>query len=306
MSPATKRLVILSAALIAGTTLTSVHADVKSIEPRFVTVEKDGTPMKCQIGAPFYPVSLLKAGQVLRVDGEDGSWLRADYLPGMTAFVKIDEAAVDTSGKTVQLKQPCRLWAINASGSDRSPWWNLLEHELPQGQPLRVTETITAISGLVSGYIVEAPTQARGYVKADAVRAAHAEEIAAYRKLIPASTPAPVATAASAPAAGSPGPTSAPADPVPPTPVTAAPCEVDVLKARFAKVMAAKDNEQDVTSLIVEFKCKLATLTATAQDKNARATLNQGLNALTLRRDVLAAQKRIRNAELAAAGEINK
>ncbi len=200
---------------------TAAAQQVKAVEPYFVTVTKDNVPMKCADGGIFYAVSILKQGQVLRVDGEGPGWLRTEYLPGIKAYIKAADATADASGKTLKLSRPSRLMAANVQGS--RPWQFLLDSDLPAGTSFTVLETLKGTDGTVEGYLVPAPAQARGYVKSDQVKRATPEEAAAYTK--PASgaatppAPRPQPVKPTTPATGG-DPVPAPTTPPPATPTT--------------------------------------------------------------------------------------
>lgn len=222
--------VLLSAAMPA-------IADIKGVEPYFVVVTNDGVHMKCSDANIYYPVRILKNGDVLKVDGEGGAWLRASYLPGTRAYVKADEVSFDEASKTAKLTRPSKLMAVDARGNP--PWWGLLDSDLPTGTTFPGAEPVKSAAGVVEGYLVPAPEAARGYVRAEATRRATEAEAKAFLPVSsdPApgsSTPAAAATPASAPTepAQAPAgvaptttasqPTTAPAPTPTPTPTTTA------------------------------------------------------------------------------------
>ena len=88
--------------------------------------------------------------------------------------------------------------AANEQGA--RPWWPLLNKDIVAGTSLGVGEPVKSADGVTEGYLVPAlQAAAQGYVRAEQVRAATAEESA---KLAPGATPAttitPVTTAAPA------------------------------------------------------------------------------------------------------------
>lgn len=261
-------------------------ADVKPIDPRFVAVLKDGAPMKCQIGAPFYAVRTLKAGQVLRADGEDSGWLRVEYLPEMLAFIKAADAVPDAESKTVRLVAPSRLTAVSEAGAERGHWWYLLDRELPADSVLQVVESFKGVDGRCYGYLVPAPSQARAWVKADLVRPATAEEIAAYDKgRTDASAPQTANAQTQTPATA---PTAAPT----PAESAANTAELDALRSRFDTAMTKTDNEAEIQAVADAFSRRIESLGSGPEDRRLRAGLERRLEALKLRQDVLAALKK--------------
>lgn len=217
----------------------TAHAEIKAEQPYYVAAVQAETEIKCSDGGAFYAVARVKAGQLLQADGSGGGWVRVKYLPGMRAFVKPEEVQVDATGKSAKLLSPSKLMAASEKLSERSSWWPLLDQPLAPGSMLDVVETLKSANGAVYGYLVNAPSGARGYVRDTTVRKANPDEIAAYEKSIapPAPAPAsaatpspsgtPAATPTSAGNAGAAAPAGTPApgstQPVTPAPVTPAP-----------------------------------------------------------------------------------
>ncbi len=294
-------------------------ADIKDVEPYVVAITKDGSPMKCLGGTPYYAVHVLKPGEVLRVDGEDAGWLRVEYLPGMLAFVKVQEATLEADGKTLRLDRPSRLAAVNTAGNDRGHWWYLLDQELPVGTTLQVTQALTGVNGVVYGYLVVAPLQARAYVKADAIRMATPDERAAYKgrtdlaAFAAAKAAEPAAKTEGTTARNPSGPTERmkeitsmlAAKPSPPEPAAPAPapCDLETLKSRFETAMAQKGDQAEaaIAAAIVDFNRKIDSLGSSADDQRLRALLEQRLRVLELRREVLTSLKGIQR-EVATTG----
>lgn len=292
---------------------------IKSVEPYFTVVTKDNVPMKCADGGIFYAVSILKQGQVLRVDGEGPGWLRVEYLPGMKAYVKAAEATADAAGKSIKLSRPSRLMAANVQGS--RPWQFLLDSDLPAGTSFTILEAIKGTDGSVEGYLVPAPAQARGYVKSDQVRRATPEETAAQTKSEPskpvvdagkseptkpatdtsdqATKPAPDATPAEQTPVAT--PETAPTQPVAavPTPAPEAPKlkvikDLDTLRTLFNNAMQKAGTEEEIKTVIGEFDRTTAALGQTEEDQRVRQALASRREALTLRLEVFEAGKKIR------------
>lgn len=172
--------------LLAG----SASADIKSVQPHFVVVAKDGAAMRCSNAPIYYPVRTLKTGDVLRIDGEGGGWIRAEYPSGTRAYVKADEGSFDAAGGMLKLVKASKLMAANELGA--RPWWYLLDADLPAGMTFSPAEPIRAADGMVEGWLVPAPAQARGYVRAEHIRPATPDEAASYGAPL-AAKPAPKA-----------------------------------------------------------------------------------------------------------------
>ncbi len=177
------RAAALVALMVAGLLPSApATAQVDPVEPYFVTVSRDGVPLKCRDGSPYYAVKNLSSGQVLKVDGQSEGWVRVEYPPGLLAFARPEEVAPADSGKVVKLTKPSRLMAANVAGGERGSWWYLLDADLPAGTSFVVAQTLKNPDGKEYGYLVPAPKQARGYVKREFVRKATTEEIDAYNR----------------------------------------------------------------------------------------------------------------------------
>lgn len=323
------------AGLAVGATFAAAHADVKGVAPYLVVAMQDNTEIKCSDGGAFYPVGRVKAGQVLRADGEGQGWIRVEYAPGMRAFVKVEEAQVDEATKSVKLIVPSKLMAANEKPAERSNWWQLLEQSLPAGSTLTLAEVLKGADGKVYGYLVNAPASARGYVREQAVRRATPDEVAAFERANGPTTPAPAATTpAPTPSAGTtPGtqpaqPTpvnpasTTPTSPVPgtdvvstpsvhsgaPTPPPAAPAvtsaqtqpvpmpqpveDVTLLAEKFDSVMAQGTTGAEIDAVIAEFNRKIAS----TSDANMKQGLNQRVEALKLKKDIIDRSAKVRSA----------
>lgn len=314
-------LTLTAASMLPATTASAQQ--IKSVEPYFVVVTKDNVPMKCADGGIFYAVSILKQGQVLRVDGEGPGWMRVEYLPGMKAYVKAADATADASGKSIKLSRPSRLMAANVQGS--RPWQFLLDSDLPAGTSFAILESIKGTDGSVEGYLVPAPTQARGYVKSDQIRRATPEETAAQTKTEPSKpvvdagkpdtskpTPAPDAgDQAAKPATETTPPAQTPVatpETAPTTPVAAAPTptpeapklkvikDIETLRTLFNNAMQKAGTEEEIKTVIAEFDRTTAALGQTEEDQRVRQALASRREALTLRLEVFEAGKKIREA----------
>lgn len=222
----------------AGASVPLAHAQegIKAVDPYIVVVTVDKAPLRCSNGAAlFYAVRELKAGELLRVNGEGPGWLRIEYTPGMRAFVLASDADADREGKSARLNKPSRLLAVSADNKNK--WWPLdLDADLPAGTSLRIVDTIKTADSVIEGYLVEAPPRARGFVKAEHARRATPEEASKYvgsnaAPAKPAETTKPAETAprptehavAPAPTASNPAPAGTPEGFNPVTPVATQP-----------------------------------------------------------------------------------
>jgi len=156
--------------------------------PQYVIVTENNTQMKAGPGDVHYTVKVLTAGQVLRVDGETDErtlprYLRVEYPPGMSAFVKAEEGVAE--GNVVRLTVPSRLRALNVSGGERGHWWFLLPEDrlLPVGTALPLVDTLMS-EGRVYGYRVPAPPESRGFVRAGDVSPASPEVVERYLQML--------------------------------------------------------------------------------------------------------------------------
>lgn len=179
------RAAILGLAIAAGaanpTAARAQAPQVQAVEPYCIAVNSDSVPLKGGAGLVYYAVAMLKAGQVLRVDGQaPGGWLRVEYPRNLKAFIKADEAAPEADGKTLKLTKPSTLMSVNISGGERGHWWYLIEEAKPAGTTFPLAETLKTPDGKVYGYLIPAPPEARGYVKAESTRRATAQETDAF------------------------------------------------------------------------------------------------------------------------------
>lgn len=177
------RVGVIALVMMTGPALRASAGDFTKVEPYFVVVTRESSPMRCSDGRTFYAVRALKAGEVLRVDGEGSGWLRVEYLPGMRAHIKASELTLSADGKSGSLKVPSRLMAANVESL--RPWWPLLAQgsELEAGTKFVVVEAVKGPDGVVDGYLVEAPAGSRGYVQPEQVRKATPEESAGYTSI---------------------------------------------------------------------------------------------------------------------------
>lgn len=194
-------------------------AQPKSVESYVAIVTRDEVPLRCGAAVLYYPVTNLKAGTLIRVDGEDAGFVRVSYPEGLKAYVKVEDLKLESnktdlaSGETIrgELIKPSRLRAANLNAGDRGSWYPLLDAALDPGTKLTITQIIKGDDGKPSMFAVVAPSQARGYVNRESVRKATPEEAKALSgatEMTP-TTPAPTTTP------GSPTPPGQPLVPAP-------------------------------------------------------------------------------------------
>lgn len=180
------RWVLAALALVAAPAFS--QAQVENVTPFYVAADRDGVAIQCRIGSASYPVKALKAGDVMKVDGQSQSIYRVEYTPGMSAYVKVEEAALEEGGKSLKLTKSSRLMAPNSEGG--VSWWYLLEKELDAGTKLTVQKTVKGPDGKDAGYLVPAPAGSKGYIRRDFVRPATQAEIDRFLgKTSPEATP---------------------------------------------------------------------------------------------------------------------
>lgn len=304
-------------------------ADVKSVPARWVVVDKDGAHLKCSDANIYYPVAILNKGTTLRVDGEGGGWLRAVYPEGLKAYVKAEEGLFDEAAKSVKLTKASKLMAANASGT--TPWWYLLENDLPAGTVFENASAVKAADGSVQGFLVPAPGASRGYIRTELTRKPTDEELAKVQPPAPApvpaptpseSTPAPADTASkpadttsppasteivkidSGPVGGTPAPAPTPGTTTTTTTivtqsnrvtpeVTKRIDDIAVLRDMFDRVLAAADNESEVQTVISEFNRKIDALGTTGEDGRLRRALEDRRGALYLKQEIIETRRRV-------------
>ncbi|HVU63237.1 MAG TPA: hypothetical protein VHC70_04630 [Phycisphaerales bacterium] len=158
-------------------------------------MSSDGA-MRCDTGNIYYNVRTLKAGELVRVDGEGGGWLRVEYPSGTKAYVRADEASFDAATKSVKLIKATKLMAANEGGA--RPWWPLMTNDVAAGTTFAAAEAVRGADGAVDGYLIAAPSGAHGFIRAEQAREATPAEISRASGVVASQ---PTATAASEPAA---------------------------------------------------------------------------------------------------------
>jgi hypothetical protein len=301
-------------------------AQVEPCEPYYVTVKKEGAPLKCRDGTPYYPVKNLAVGDVLRVDGQSPAWVRVEYPAGLPAFAKPEWVQVEPDGKTLKLTKPTRLMAANVEVSQAGNWWYLLDTDLPAGTVFAVTKSLKGPDGKEYGYLVPAPKQARGYVKKEFVEKSTPAEIETFQKA--QGTPAESADAEKPPAVGaapttpsgtappppppSPSPTAAqpseaapeqPGAPAPAVITTAAPvpqpaapatnpnrplAKVEALASLYEEATKKPMEQAELEAAVAEFQRTIDSLGNTPEDEAVRKHLTPYMQVLKMRSDIQA------------------
>jgi hypothetical protein len=188
-TPRAGRLARRALVLAAGVVATLLSPALALGQSRTVSPNTDGVLMRSGNGSSWYEIATLKAGQVLKTDGEVDGWLRVEYPAGLNAVVKNDE--VEVKGDVATLTRRSRLRALSMTNPVLDESFRFVcERELAPGTTLKVVGRIKDRQGVEAGYIVQAPECARGFVLARDMKDAKVEA--------PAPAPAPVPTAAPA------------------------------------------------------------------------------------------------------------
>lgn len=157
-------------------------SDVAAIDPVWVAVTADDTPMRCGDLDRYYAIARFNAGDLLQIDGRSDGWVRVRYPAAVTPYVPAGDAkqaGADAIELTTAsgLRAPSMLMGIGGS------WKSVYDPPLPVGTRLHVVDRETNAAGEVTGYRVEAPAPpavrsfAQGFVRAEAVRNATAVEV---------------------------------------------------------------------------------------------------------------------------------
>ncbi|MEM7754849.1 MAG: hypothetical protein AAF297_04335 [Planctomycetota bacterium] len=164
---------------------------IQAVEPRWVIVLEDETPLRCGDFDRFYAVAQLEAGEPLRLDGQSDAWARVIYPESLTALVSARDAEVvgsdDQGRRLVRLVRPSKLRAANISPNVgvAGSWRSVFKTALPVDTRLVVVENIRNGNGDVEGYRVLPPRDPEvvphlphAYLALDAVREASLFETA--------------------------------------------------------------------------------------------------------------------------------
>ncbi len=158
------------------------EAQTAPVEPYYIAVTGNDVYLRSGPGNVWYAVGRANTGDMLRVDGEDFSWLRVAYPENVPALVSAEDADFDRARNVVVITKPTRLKARNIHGSTpRESWKNLLERPVAPGTSLKLIDTLRDEAGAVAGYLVAAPGEARVFISGQFTRRASAGEVEAWR-----------------------------------------------------------------------------------------------------------------------------
>jgi len=308
-----------STLLVGPAALAQSQGQMAAVEPYFVVTTGGDAVLRCGNLDTFYVVANLKAGQVLRVDGESENWKRVAYPAGSSVFVAADDLQLSADGKSGTLTHASNLKAANAGRSGlKGSWKNVFDPTpLPVGTKLTVIRSEQTEDGKKQAYRVEAPTEARAFVHNGYVRRASDAEVAAagFTVVAPGTTVPPVAEpkATSEGAVTPPGETTPRLDPVPtpnpaPAPnddVVAVPGERAVatpeqLSAAFEEVRKQPTLTAEIDELIAEYQRTIDARTSAGADQRVTNALRQRMELLKLRKDLQAQMVALEEARKAA------
>lgn len=159
-----------------------ISSQVQATQPAHMLVTNPQAMVRCGAGMAYYPVSELSQNTILLMDGEtQNGWTRVAYPESASALVRKENVSVSPDGKSLTLNREDALIAYNALNGAKGSWSKLLENPLPRGTKLTITgEATNAQTGELIGYQVEAPEQARGYVRTKFLRPATPAEVTAW------------------------------------------------------------------------------------------------------------------------------
>ncbi len=175
---------IALAALVCAVTLGGGRASAQTvpIDPIYLTVSGENVILRCCPWSFGYPVGYLSRGQVLLADGRTDIAFRVQYPDSVPALVDVEDVTYDADRGVATLIKESRLNAYNVSKNSPESWKSLLNRGLDVGVELTVLEEVKNASGVVTGFLVIAPSEARGYVDQQFVRQATEQEIVAFRR----------------------------------------------------------------------------------------------------------------------------
>jgi hypothetical protein len=189
------RRVFLPVLLCAAAVLPArAPAQTNPVEPYYAVTTRADVPLKSGDMDGYYPVTVLPAGQVLWVDAEGAGWARVAYPAGLSVFVRADEVREEPGARAVVLTRVSALKSRNSTAGFAQSWQRAIpsHSEAAIGTRLVVIEPIKGPDGSTIGYEVQPPSAVRGYVKAEALRAATDAEVQAYLATAPKPADEPV------------------------------------------------------------------------------------------------------------------
>lgn len=227
-----RSLTIAALPLFAGLTATLAplaqpaafaQAGMKAVDPQVMVVTADAAQLRAGNSSFSYSVAVVKAGTMLRVDGDDGTWLRVSYPAGSRALATADDLVNPAPGQPARLKKPSRLLALNSEVGPRGSFMPLLATDLPPDTSINVIEAVKSEDTRTAAFFIQIPDNARAFIDRSALRKATDEETAKFAGLTstPSTTPSTTPTPAGNVVASTPPPAQPNNNPVPPgfTPV---------------------------------------------------------------------------------------
>lgn len=224
-----------AAAAALGVVLATAAPSLAQIRPEpveayYVVVARDQTPLLAGPVESHYRVAVLDQGQVLRVDHALDGWVMVNYPAGTTAYVRASEASPVPNTQTadgaqdVRTTVPTRLRAANMESTGAGSWATLLAdplEPLPAGTTLRAIGVENRSDGSAMFFRIQAPDQARGFLKESWVRRATDTEVQAFLRTVGGADVAPARV--SEPGGSAPATPAAPSTTSPPASTTTTP-----------------------------------------------------------------------------------
>jgi hypothetical protein len=169
--------------VFVGQASAQISSQVTQTEPTHMVVTNQQAMVRCGAGMAYYPVSELRTNAILVMDGETPSgWARVKYPSTASAFVRIEYADIASDGKSLRLNRDDTLIAYNTLAGAKGSWSKLVSEPLPRGSEFKINaEATNKQSGELAGYQVEAPDEARGYVRTKFLRPATTAEVEAWK-----------------------------------------------------------------------------------------------------------------------------
>jgi len=170
--------------IFVGQASAQISSQVTQTELTHMVVTNQQAMVRCGAGMAYYPVSELRTNAILVMDGETPSgWARVKYPSTASAFVRIEYADIASDGKTLRLNRDDSLIAYNALAGAKGSWSKLVAEPMPRGTEFNINgEATNKQSGELAGYQVQAPDEARGYVRLKFLREATVAEVEAWNE----------------------------------------------------------------------------------------------------------------------------
>ncbi|MBL0869023.1 MAG: SH3 domain-containing protein [Phycisphaerales bacterium] len=179
-----------------GQSVAFAQAGMKGVDPHVMVVTAEAVQLRAGNSTFSYSVGVVKAGTMLRVDGDDGTWLRVSYPAGSRALATADDLVNPVAGQPARLKKPSRLLALNSEVGPRGSFMPLLATDLAPDTSINVLEAVKSEDTRTAAFYIQIPDNARAFIDRGALRKATEEETAKFAGL----TASPSAPAASNPA----------------------------------------------------------------------------------------------------------